>query len=105
MQEVIYKTDANLECTCDCNSTADVIVCLSASLVLSGYRFINATITECSKECCNGILFRNYTIQYDENLLIDSSYSLINSDIKGVICKGCFTDWIEDYIDSVVNPE
>lgn len=95
MKEVIYKTDTNLECTCDCNSEAEVSICLLPALVLSGYNYIDATITECTKECRNGILFRNYTIQYDEALLTNPSYNLINADIKGVICKGCLTDYIQ----------
>jgi hypothetical protein len=38
----------------------------------------------------------NYQLTYDNNLLVDPTYSLLTTDINSVFCKGCLTTWVEE---------
>lgn len=84
---------------------ADVILCLqSAGLVVPGtcdYPFstIHAKICQSYNlgDSCTSARW-NYTFSYDDTQLTNPSTPLVASDITGVFCEGCFTNWVEEQI-------
>lgn len=99
MKTVVYKSVNKLDCACDCATDAiQVIICLPESLTLGATGYIPAEIvsTTLTGQCHSQQVY-SYYLQYNESLLADSSYSLKNADITGVICKGCLTDYIESF--------
>lgn len=98
MKTVIYKSDKHLDCECD----AEIIICLSASLTAANLPYIAGTLTHTATSgisvCGNQIY--SYYLNYDENLLLNPAYSLVASDITGILCKGCLTSWIESFVNS-----
>lgn len=76
---------------CSCQGTANVILCLDDS---NG--FITAQLIATGKgSACEGSGSYKYTIQYDTLDLPDGLTILATSDIDGVICDGCLTDWVK----------
>lgn len=95
MKTVIYKSTGRLECQCD----SEVILCIDDSLTASGAPFIEATLvstTFTTNACLEAV--NNYHIDYDENNLADPTYSLKNTDINGIVCRGCLTSYIDYYV-------
>lgn len=101
MNTVIYKSTRELECKCD----ADVIICVDADLTSVGAPFIEGTLTSTTTgiDACLNTVY-SYYLSYDETQLADQSYALLNSDINGVICRGCLTDYI-DWLFQQANPQ
>lgn len=97
MNTVIYKTLEQLSCACN----SSVIICLSPSLTKLGAPFINGALLSVTTtlNACQQPVFNN-SIEYDPNDLLDSSYSLLNSDIIGVVCRDCLTDYIDYEVSS-----
>lgn len=97
---VSYKSNQLLGCA-DCNANA-VIICVDPSLVLSGAPYVEGTLEgyTCAENC--GEKTYNYTLNYDENQLVNTNYRISRANIKGVICRGCLTSYI-DWITSQEN--
>lgn len=90
MKTVIYKSKAKLQCDCSCYGSSNVIICLVPELVASGASYIIGEINKIITSCVSGFPIYDHYIDYDEELLSDSSYSLIATDIKGLQCNECF---------------
>lgn len=92
MNTVCYRTTTRVDCPCD----AEVFVCIDSALTSNGAPFIPATLTRTTTtiDACNNTIY-TYYIEYCEDCLADPQYSLVNSDINGIICRGCLTDFIE----------
>lgn len=101
MKNVTYVSSGKLGCQCD----AEVIICLDNALTASGAPFIDATLLQTAESlgACDTALY-NYYLEYDETLLADPTYSLVNADIDGVVCRGCLTAYI-DWLFNQRNPQ
>lgn len=92
-QQVTFCTSKKLDC---CIGTT-VILCVPASLVLSGFGFIEATFLSggCPQSTCCGPTY-SYTFSYDVSQLVDPETPLTTVDIRGAFCTDCFTNWISN---------
>lgn len=98
MKTVAYISSQLLSCA---SCSGDVVICLDASLVATNQPFLSGSVISYLAVTDNcGRRKYNYALSYDENELVDPSYSLVTSDIEGVFCKGCLTDYIEASIRS-----
>lgn len=99
IQTVQYESCTRLSCA-GC-LPSDVVLCLDEEIVESGHTFIEATLTQACKTygSCNSTKWK-YVFEYDTDLLVDSRV-LVPSDIEGVFCKGCLTNWVESLVASV----
>lgn len=97
MQTVIYKSTQVLACQCD----SEVIICVDESLTATGAPFIEGTLTTTttSPTCYCDSPSYNYYLEFNENQLADPTSTLYSSQINGVICRGCMTNYI-DYVGS-----
>lgn len=97
MKSVNYTTSQQLVCA-ECNGL--VIVCVDPDLTqlicTAEQPFLEGQIIGTSEGFTNcGCVVYTYTVAYDEAQLSDPTYSLLTSDIKGLFCLGCLTDWIQ----------
>lgn len=93
MKTVTYQASQLLSCA---PCSGNVILCIDASLVVLNEPFIEAQIIDVLSAWNNcGEQVYTYSISYDELLLSDPSTDLVSSDINGLFCKGCLTDFIE----------
>jgi len=113
MKIVNYVTTQWLDCAC--TPCAPAIMCLSPSLsgggspcigapplpvissiVASGAPYLDVSILSVAQ---SGVTCGNqayvYTIQYDETQLIDPETPIKQSDISGLICRNCLTEYID----------
>lgn len=99
MQTVIYRSLKKLECQCD----TEVIICIGVDLTASGAPFIEGTLltTTTTTDTCLRTVY-NYSLEYDENDLLDPTHVLMSSEVNGVLCKGCLTDYIETVLINAV---
>lgn len=91
-QAVAYCTSKKLNCC----PPAQVILCVPSSLTVSGKASIEATLSYAfpTTSSCFGCSYQ-YTFEYDDSQLIDQSVPLTTASISGVICRDCFTIWVE----------
>ena len=94
VQNVTYKSSTLLSCRC--TEDSEVIICLNSTLTASGAPFIEGTLTTFSEgaDVCGNVLY-SYYLEYDDTDLATPANLLISSQILGVLCKGCLTDFIE----------
>lgn len=82
---------------------ADVVLCVNPGLLpqpLDYYEFttIDASLVSIAKSTtCGCEATYRYTFEFDDLDLIAPT-ELIASDITGVFCKSCFTQWVLDEI-------
>jgi hypothetical protein len=97
MQNLIYDSKQPLTCSpCSpCNTRSDVIICLDSDKVLNGAKFIEGVLISgpSLQSCSSGSTYR-HVITYNETDLT-TGLPITSSDVKGVICKGCWTDYVE----------
>lgn len=100
MKTVVYKTTSELECAYECMSEpADVVICVSSTLTVSGFGYIDGQITAVSKSgCCDGNQVYSYYIEYNEAQFLNTAYVLTNAAISGVFCKDCLTSWVQSQL-------
>lgn len=92
MKTVIYRSCVKLDCQCN----ASVILCLDPALTSYNLPFLTGTITRVtvSATSCYSTMY-NYYVEYDENTLLDPTYSLINSDVQSISCfNACLIDYL-----------
>ncbi len=95
MKTLYYDSCSRLNCG-PCGG--DIILCLDASLVLSGLPYIIAKLNSPIQELALGthkITYRHY-IEYDETLLVTPATALTGCNVKGAVCKGCLTSYIDN---------
>lgn len=75
-------------------------ICLDPSLVLAGEHSIIGNIVTVSvcQQNCNASKIYTYTISYDDQDLADPTDLLEDTDILGIICDDCFTQWVLDNV-------
>lgn len=95
MKSVSYTTYNKLGCTCG----AEVIICVDDSLTASGFPFIEGVVAFVDSviNACGRTSYR-YAFTYQDGVLADPDYSLVEADIAGAFCKNCLTDWVESLI-------
>lgn len=81
----------------DCCVPAEVILCVSSELTVSGKSSIEADLAAMNVISHGTYCSYNYTFTYDNAQLLDPVPGLISTDITGVICRGCLITWIEDF--------
>lgn len=98
-QTFVWTTSCRL--TCDQNLPASVFLCLDPTVTDPGQPtdsgFIEASISRMWTSCGQLGQLYNYEINYDSTLL-QSGFVLNAYSVKGVICKDCLTDFIENRI-------
>lgn len=102
--EVTWSSDTKLSCW-DCQYS-DVRLCVPSELIVQT-PLIGSRSTIAAQLVSN--VYQNvdcenvyqYTFSYDVTQLVDEQ-PLTTEDISGVICLGCFTDWIEQYDDLLI---
>lgn len=93
-QTLTYCTTKKL----DCCPITEVVICVPTVVVTSGLGFLNATMTDFAQTGVScGNQYYTYTFEYDDSQLVTPETPLISSEVSGVICKGCFTSWIETF--------
>lgn len=102
MNALVYRSTQVLECQCD----SAVIFCVSASLTASGKPFIDGTLvsTSLSGMITCGKQIYAYQLEYDPQLLADPTHILTASEITGIICRGCLTQYIDAKESTPVEP-
>lgn len=68
---------------------------MSHFIVASGAPYINATLVSVVKKPCNSQCVYLYTIQYDEDDLVNPNTFLTQDEITSVICRDCLTEYID----------
>lgn len=97
MKTVVYLTSSPLSCACD----QDVVLCVADSVTTAdGAPFIDASLTTVTSrayvDACGVQQVTYYnTFSYNETQLNPSTYSLVPSDIEGVICDLCLLRYID----------
>lgn len=109
---VTYTSSTYLPCACNadneiviCLNSADLVapkVCPGAPLVADEdfpFTTIDASITQFLKlnNGCGSPVYQ-YSLTYDETQLADPTTPIIASQITGVFCKNCLTNWAEEAI-------
>ena len=96
MKSVSYTSYDYLECA-EC--AGEIIICLDNSLVADGGTYIDgvAASVDCQVDTCGRTQYV-YAFTYEESQLLNPNVDLLESDIEGVICKGCLTSYIESLI-------
>ena len=102
MKSVSYTSSCYLSCV---QCAGEIIICVDADLTESGRPFIegNAASVECETDSCGRTSYV-YGLTYEESQLADPNTDLLESDIGGVLCKGCLTDYINGLIDFSLLP-
>lgn len=92
-QSASYCTTKKL----DCCPITPVILCVPAVLLADGSGFLEASLTAVSSSntSCGGQCYYTYTFEYDDADLANPATPLLPTEISGVICTGCLTNWIE----------
>lgn len=75
----------------------DVVLCLPLGYALDGSHHIQAQVTASSRMSCCGTSWA-LTISYDDTLLVADTV-LTSALISGIICKDCYTTWVEDLVE------
>lgn len=112
LREVIYNSQVRLSCSG--SLPAEIVLCIPTSIVaphlcsseveqIFTYHYIEATLTAVCKTSgtCNGTNWK-YTIEYDDEQLVSPNV-LDSTQINGVFCKGCLTQWVEDLVGDEVS--
>lgn len=93
MKSVNYTSSECLSCsTCG----GEVIICIDATKTASGVPYITGVLASWDSQvstCGNYIYI--YGVTYDEAQLADPNTDLVETDIHGILCKGCLTSYIE----------
>lgn len=102
MKSVSYTSSCYLSCA---QCAGEVIICVDAALTDSGKPYIEgvAASVECQTDSCGRTSYV-YAFTYEESQLADPNTDLLESDIGGVLCKGCLTDYINGLIDFSLLP-
>lgn len=103
MRNVSYNSTSCYNCSQD----GAAILCLARNLLADGSLFLPAIVLTPSEtiNACGCPVYR-YIISYDETLLADPTYYLVATDISGVFCEDCLTDWIQHIAgESATTPE
>lgn len=101
MTEATFQYTTSQDVDCSFCLPADIILCVTDGLLLFG-NTLEAQITTKTKGAtsCSGIEY-SYTISYDSDLLADPDIVLNGCHVAGLICKNCFTTYIENKISYV----
>lgn len=94
IQTLNYCTTNQIECSV---FPAVAYLCVPASIVLSGFSFINATIESVRESTCYdpcGPCGFVYTITYDDAQLVPGML-LVAASIRGIICDLCLVDILQ----------
>jgi hypothetical protein len=105
MQNLIYDSKSPLSCgPCNpCNTRTDVIICLDKARVLSGERHIKGTVISGPLlQACAGHNQYRHIIAYDETELV-GTLPLTLPEVKGVLCAGCWSDYIDGKLETLVD--
>lgn len=115
LRTVQYTTNKKIVCAGCNDSGASVILCVNPEKV--GFpdcpagmtsdnddeqtyirSYVEATIydVKCVANSCNNKYYI-YTFQYDDVQLVADT-TLVPSDITGVVCQDCLTQWVQDYV-------
>lgn len=106
--QISYCSSSKLACT-SC-LPADIILCVPEEFVAPHlcsddltdqtyqYRHIVASLTAYTKsvDCAFNTVY-TYTFEFDDEQIVTDS-GFLASDVTGVFCKGCLTNWIEDIV-------
>jgi hypothetical protein len=94
---VTYRSSTLLSCRCE--EDAEVIICLDPALTSTGAPFINGNLTSAisSADVCGNTSY-SYYLTYTDTDLADPATAIISSQIEGVLCRGCLTDYIDYWI-------
>lgn len=97
MKSVSYTTYTKLNCEC----AASIIICVNGDLTANSAPYIdgNLSFVESVFDSCGRTKYR-YAITYNEGVLLDPDYSLVEGDISGIVCRSCLTRYI-DYLYSI----
>lgn len=92
MKTLTYTSSDSLACACG----GDVIICVSQTLTEGGAPYVSGTLVSADRQfdSCGKYKFV-YTILYSELQLLNQNYSLVQTDVQGIICKGCLTNYID----------
>lgn len=89
---VEYITDKPMDCGC-CGG--DAYICVPKHITTDGAPFIEVGILGVQTRRFVGNTKYAYTLEYEGSSLIDSTMVLTPFLMKGMICKGCLTDYID----------
>ena len=94
MKSVSYTSSCYLSCV---QCAGEIIICVDEDLTLSEKPFIEgiAASVQCQTDSCGRTNYV-YAFTYEESQLLDPTTDLESSDISGVVCKGCLTEYIEN---------
>jgi len=74
----------------------EVIVCVRPELMLNGAPYIDGKLVGTThSRTSSGQDVYTYRIDYDETLLAPPTVRLNACDVKGVVCRGCLTDYVD----------
>lgn len=109
MKLLEYYSSCLLECAtqipaCSGAEQPGLILCLSHLLTANNAPYIDATLVSTVKKPCNSRCTFLYTIQYDENLLLNPNTFLTQTDITSVLCRDCLTEYIDSRINAIALP-
>lgn len=93
MNTLIYRSTVVLDCQCD----SAVIICVDAALTVSGESFIEGTLVSTAPTgmlTC-GSQINAYYLEYDPAQFINPAYILTASEVTGIVCRGCLTQYID----------
>lgn len=88
---------------CAGSSAPAVILCLNNPDLVTTGAFLATTICQfyTLDNGCGGSLWQ-YTFSYDADLLLDDTVPVGTSNITGVFCKDCLTDYFQTQIDDII---
>lgn len=103
-RSVVWCSFTKLSCAWETSNT--VVLCLHSDALVAqpdtfcenGLTTIEGTISQVWADggTCQSSLY-HYAVSYDSALLADPTTPLTTADIISIFCKGCLTDWIEEY--------
>lgn len=93
MKTVTYSSYSLLSCA---PCSGEVVICISDTLTVGTLPFIDAVISSyvSAYNACGKMQY-TYNFTYNEADLLDPNYSIVESDIEGVFCRGCLTTYID----------
>lgn len=113
---VVYTSPIRLSCI-SVTPAPDVILCLTDSSLLApvicpdsesevpyDFTTLEAKLNKSWKNGDNcGAITYSYVFAYDETLLAVPGTALVASQISGVFCEGCLTDWVQEEVGNEVS--
>lgn len=103
MKSVVYLTCSKLPCIG--TSQAPIVICVSDDIELvDGWKTLPGFLVTAEQvvDDCQTDNFWRYNLAYDEALLVDPEVLLTSTNITGIFCEGCFSNWVRELVEQVI---